>query len=477
MEYRRKRTFRARVQFQMALALIVSTSFGVPVAASTDWSQPPLACIEDIVPRLPDRPCPDLAGVPDPRVDWPENITEEELAYWQQNKRGENYCRSVEIMRREELQPGTFPAGAVQLAWMRIKAMDQSELKVKAVYAASRAQKMPAHVLAGALTQESLFSTLGIAADGGNYSCGIGQVNITEWCNWANKQSKSVKAEMKWPENVKCGELPPGLIKPFYDIAKTRLNGLPEYRLEKVHFQNIRYESVVNGFPKGSTSLQKVRYQAAVSFLNHCADVAKGIAAKANELRNLYVNFVPAGLKSREHYRPGEEFAQVCNDKGYTKSYPMNTGWLLAVGLYNAGPRAVDALAHYYKWTRKDMDKPETWKNIGPAELIEAFYWTGKYNPKDDKIHFKTLSGSNLSWIWFKPCVLQRHIARVVQHVTLPGVPKLVDTLEGEYKCARSVFDPNTGKLIKSAVPPFRQKSPGVKVSSEDAPAPRTNRP
>jgi len=342
---------------------------------------------------------------------------------------------------------------------------------VKAVYAASRAQKMPAHVLAGALMQESLFSTLGIASDGGNYSCGIGQVNITEWCNWANKQSKKLKAAMRWPENVKCANLPASLIKPFYDIAKTRLNGLPEYRLEKEHFQNIPFEKVVKGFPQGSTSLQRLRYQAAVSFLNNCADVEKGIAAKANELRNLYVHFVPAGLKKRDQYAPGEEFARVCSDKGETKYYPMNTGWLLAVGLYNAGPRAVDALAHYYKWTRNDMAKPETWRNFGPAELIEAFYWAGKYNPKDDKIHFKTLDGKNLSWIWFKPCVLQRHIARVVQHVTLSGVPKLVDTLEGDYKCARSVFDPKTGKLIKSAVPPFRQTSPGVKVSSQDSPS------
>ncbi len=453
------------LRFQVLSALVLTGSAG-SVSASTDWSQPPLACIEEVIPRLPDRPCFDLTNVADPQTEWPEGISESELAYWQKNKVAQNYCRSLEIMRREELSPGTFSAGTVQIAWMRVKAMDQSELKVKAVYAASRANKMPAHVLTGALMQESLFATLGIEDDGGNFSCGIGQVNLVEWCNWANKQSKKIKDEMKWPANVKCSDLSPGLIRPFYEIAKTRLNGLPAYRLEKVHFQNIKYESVVKGFPSGPTSMQKVRYQAAVSFLNHCADVAKGIGAKANELRNLYVNHVPAGLKKRDLYRPGEEFARVCSDKGYTEAYPMNTGWLLAVGLYNAGPRAVDVLAHYHKWNKKDLEKPETWENVGPAELIEAFYWSGKYSPKDDKIHYKTLNGGNLNWIWFKACVLQRHIARVVQHVTLPGVPKLVDTLEGAYKCARSVFDPNTGKLVKSGVPPFRQKSPGVKVSS-----------
>lgn len=437
--------------------------------SKVNWAQPPMACVEDIVPRLPTLPCPDLTRVPDPRVDWPEDLPEQDQAYWQSNKRGENYCRSVEIMRREELKPGTFPAGAIQLAWMRLKAIENSEEKVQAVYRASRAQKMPVHVLAGALTQESLFSDLGIAADGGNYSCGIGQVNLSEWCGWANKQTAQKKTEMGWPTNINCSSVSAGLIRPFYEIAKKRLNGLPEYRLDKTHFQNIPLKSVVGGFPAGSTALQNTRYRAAVSFLNHCTDVMNGIAAKANELRNLYVRHVPSGLKASGHYAPGEEFQQSCREKGYTGAYPMNAGWLLAVGIYNAGPRAVDALSHYNKWTQAEIAKPEVWKSIGPVQLVEAFYWSGKYSQRDDRIHIKTLNGKNSSWIWFKPCVLQRHIARVVQHVTLPGFPKLVDTLEGSYKCARSVFNPETGELIQSAVPPFRQKSSGVKEEPKPA--------
>src|SRR5690606_9125690 len=79
------------------------------VMASTpvDWSQPPMACLEDMVPRPPDRSCPDLTLVADPRVDWPTDLSDEEREYWRQRPQGVSHCRSVEIMRREELQPGT----------------------------------------------------------------------------------------------------------------------------------------------------------------------------------------------------------------------------------------------------------------------------------------------------------------------------------------------------------------------------------
>ena len=435
-----------------------------PKRSQVNWAQPPVACVEEIVPRPPSRNCMDLTQVADPRTDWPTGLSQEEMTYWANNKRGESLCRSREILRREYITPGTFPAGAVQLAWMRVKASAKSDLKVSAVYEASRRNQVPVQILAGALTQESLFSELGMAEDGGNYSCGIGQVNLSEWCHWANMQSAEKMAQMGWPAGgVSCGYLSPGLIKPFYEIAKTRLNGLPEYRLDKPHFQSITYRDVVSGFPSGPSSIQMLRYQSAVSFLNNCTDVANGIAAKANELKNLYNNTVPAGLKTRDLYPAGKEYARVCKDKGYTRAYPLSLGWLLAVGIYNAGGRAVDALAHYNNWSADDMAKPETWRGVGPTELVEAFYWTGKYERRDDKIHFNDLSGNDLAWIWFKPCVLQRHIARVVQHVTLPGTPKLVDTLEGEFKCAKSQFDPASGELVKSAVPPHRQSSSGTK--------------
>jgi hypothetical protein len=48
-----------------------------------------------------------------------------------------------------------------------------------------------------------------------------------------------------------------------------------------------------------------------------------------------------------------------------------------------------------------------------------------------------------------------------MQHVTL--LPDFfVDSLEGNYPCARTVFDAS-GHILKSAVPDFRQKSSGVK--------------
>src|SRR5690606_1495929 len=99
-----------------------------------------------------------------------------------------------------------------------------------AVYEASLAYDIPVQTLIGGLYQESLFSELGIASDGGNYSCGIGQANLLEWCGWASEQSEDLRQKLSWP-NVRCSELSLSLVKPFYQIALKKLKGEPEYKL------------------------------------------------------------------------------------------------------------------------------------------------------------------------------------------------------------------------------------------------------
>jgi hypothetical protein len=453
-----------------ACALLVC--LGIPSSAgaqsgaqqTVDWSQPPVACVEEIVPALPTKKCLDLSQLKDPIKDLPHNLHLADLAFWMGHPKFFGYCRALEVMRREEVVPGSQSASRVETSWMQKIAVVNRDEKINAVYQASLLQQIPAQVLAGALYQESMFSELGIAEDGGNYSCGVGQVNLTEWCHWANEQPTIEKDKLGWPQgSIDCSQLTPDLIHPFYAIALTRLSGLPEYRLEKEHFRTISISDVAENFPPASEEAQALRFLASRSFIDHCSESTSGIAAKAHELRSLYSNFVPDGLKQIGNYSGGESFHRACGDHGYESAYPLNLGWLMAVGMYNAGPRAMDALAYYNGWSVDDMRKPETFSNLTVPEIVSSLYWAGDYQAIDDKIHFLRLNGAPTSWPWMKACVLQRHIARVVQNVTLAGAPVLADTLEGVYHCAKSIFDPITGTLIHSAVPPERQISSGRK--------------
>lgn len=437
-----------------------------PVAPpfKVDWSQPPVACVEKIIPHPADRPCLDLSQIPNIMTDWPEEISDDDRAYWLTQRRGLDFCRSQELLRRENLTPGRYSGSMVQLAWMRVLAMRNHQEKIQAVGEASLRYQIPVHVLTGALYQESLFSQLGIAEDGGNYSCGMGQANIWEWCSWVQKQPDQKKIEIGFPAAAKnCSEAKLELLKPLYRIALTRLNGEPEYRLMPSHFAGIRQEDVEDQWPPATADIQKLRFDLIQAFLGNCRDVTDGVDAKANQLSDLFIKHVPSGLKAKDLYPPGKKFNRQCSQAGYEGYHPLSASWLLAVGIYNAGPRAVDAMAHYNRWTAADLQVPDTFSSFTPVQMVESFYWGGKYNPVDDLIHFTGRNGRILSWSWFKGCVLQRHIARVVQHVTEPGTPKYIDSLENGIPCRKSVFDPVTGELLQTGVPDFRQLSSGQK--------------
>ena len=454
-------------EFNTTISEVTEGSSAEQTALATNWAQPPAACIEEVIPHKINKPCLDLTKAANPMRDWPTDATPEEIQFWKLNPRPLQYCRGTEVLRRESERPGSFSASTIEIAWMYSQGAVNSDLKIQSVYQASRQFKMPAQILAGALHQESLFAQLGITEDGGNYSCGIGQLNIVEWCHWANSQSKEKKVEMKWPQKIQCGQLNAILLKPFHQIAMTRLNGLPEYRLDKPHFKNISYKDVAGKFPAGPEDLQQLRYQSVVSFINYCQSPEYGIPAKANELARLYRDHIPLAFKLRENYRTGEKYQRKCREEGFDSQYPYHSGWLMAVGSYNAGPRAVDSLAYFNFWTDENLKNPETLKDHTPKEIVENLYWTGKYDPKDDRIHYTNLDANPDSWNWFKVCVLQRHIARIVQHTIIPGKSSPVDSQEGPNVCARSVFDPNTGKLIKSGVPDFRQKSSGQRQKKQ----------
>lgn len=438
-----------------------------------DWAQPPLACVEDVVPRPADRPCLDLSQVKNVNGDFPEGMSPDDIAYWKSQRRGLEACRAQELLRRESLNPGTYSPVQIQLAWMRVMSIDNFQEKMEALVQSSDDYAVPLYILTGALTQESQFSGLGIAEDGGNFSCGIGQINISEWCQWAIRQPEDVKKEIGFPADQKdcrLAQLP--LIKPLYEIAKTRLNGLPEYRLMPEHFEGIALDQVVANWPPADPKVQQQRYDLIFHFLRQCRHPKNGIRAKAFQLSEIHRRFVPEGLKKVDLYEPDQKFQKTCQYSHEEKNYPLPKSWLLAVGIYNAGPRAVDALAFYNDWTVDQLKDPATFSAITPHDLVEAFYWGGVYREDTDLIHFTGRRGEDLTWTWFKTCVLQRHIARVVNHVTDPAVPRFIDSLERGVPCKRSQRDPATGKVI-SGVPDFRKASSGKKAPPVSAGLPR----
>jgi len=443
---------------------------------AVNWAQPPLGCVEEMVPHRADRPCLDLSAVASPLKDWPERLSPEDKQYWYSQRRGLDLCRAEEVLRREKASPGSQSAGVLELSTMTVDSVNHSEEKIDAIYEASRTYGVPQQVLTGAVYQESLFSELGIAEDGGNFSCGVEQINLFGWCGWMNKQSDADKQAMGWPtQRMNCEDsntIKLSLFKPVYEIAKARLAGKPEYLLHKEHFANIPLSSFVSQWPAAAPEVQQLRYQLITSYINNCSEPRKGILAKANELADIYGMFVPEGLKAKDHYSGSDRFKRSCKEVQGNNVYPLHAGWLLAVASYNAGPRAVDAVAHYNQWSPESAANPAKLANFTPNDIVTSLYWGGKYNPSNDMIEFNSLNnGSPRSWTWFKGCVAQRHVARVMQHVTL--LPEFfVDSLEGNSPCARSTVD-SSGHLVQTSVPLPRQTSSGV---DPNAP-PRVKRP
>ena len=424
------------------LAYSLGLALGV-ASASTDWSQPPVGCIEDVIYSEPSYACLDLTDVADPLSDFPAGMSASDITMWKTERaKGLTVCRAHEILRRDEKNPGSEKPGEVELAWMRVLSLKDTSGKIDEINQASERTGMPSQVLFGALTQESLMADLGLAADGGNYSCGIGQLNIQEWCRFAQAASPGLQRQMGWPRGQSsefCSDpvLTPSLAKPFYEIGLKNLGAAPSYRLLPEHLKNIKYEDVVGEFPAASDEIQRTRFSAVQSFLMNCSDYRYGIPAKAHELERIFHTSVPEALQKVQTYPDGESFHRSCRGKA-ADVYPLHTGWLLADAIYNAGPGIVPALEYYLDLDAVSTQAPTTWADFQPTDLISALYWAGKYNPATGLLESFDFDGHLQTRTYYKSCVVQRHIARVIQHVTLPGY-LLADTLEGPGGCSKSV--------------------------------------
>lgn len=428
--------------------VVVSGALFSISSVRADWANPPVACIEDLVPKF--YPCLDLSMVVNPFADLPPGLSESETKFWLIDHRADlNLCRAREVHRREFSSPGSQSAGLLAIAWMWVKQAENLPEKINAIYDAAESADMPPSILFGALKQESLLSNLGISIDGANFSCGIGQVNLLEWCQYMRTLPAADQRRMNWPVGLSCDAptLTTELVRPFYDIALRKLGGRPDYELSPEDFLGIEQRQVVARFPAGNSALQRKRFGAVTNFVKYCSDLHHGIAAKGRELRRLFDGSVPGPLRKAEMYPLGTTFPSSCQRPYRSRYFPLHTGWLLADAIYNAGGRQVSVLQHYYRMTKAGHESGSAWRTINPTSLIEGLHWGGKWNEVTQKIEYRNVYGDLSSQPWFKTCVVQRHIASVVQYAARPG-EIIVKSLE-QVPCSRTT------------VPEYRKKSPG----------------
>lgn len=443
--------FAARTEKKLGIDLLdiprVEISSGMN--NSTNWAHPDVGCIEDFIPKF--LACLDLTTIKNPIADFPADLNEAQVKYWTVDHRADlNLCRAKEVDRREKLVPGSMSAPTIAWAWMWNKQSENIAEKIKATYETAAKVEMPPQILFGALKQESLLSDLGITEDGGNYSCGVGQINVGEWCRYMGSLSESEQAQLEWPQGISCTPetLPSELTKPFYDIALGRLGSRPDYELTPKEFSGILFSDVVSSFPSADDELQKLRFSAVSSFVKNCSTSGLGIAAKGKILQGLFLK-VPSGLRNAQKYSNGTTFSHSCEQKYRSPYYPLHTGWLLADAIYNAGEREISVLQYYFRMTATTHESGVAWKKLTPPDLIEGLHWGGKWSPKTRKIEYKNVYGESASQSWFKSCVVQRHIARVIQYVTSPGAV-IANSLE-------------VGGCSLTEVPEYRKMSSGKK--------------
>ncbi len=426
----------------MLSLLMIFSSFSA--MADIDWKNPPVMCPEEVFPK--GLKCLDFSNVANPLTDFPDSTTTEEIKDWKANKAADlKLCRNQEVLKREAKKAGTYGPSQIENSWMIVNGSLNVTEKLAAVNEASEKYEIPPQVLLGAMKQESLLSSLGVSPDGGNYSCGISQLNIREWCSSINKLSSEEKSKYGWPEDIDCEDetIPTDIVKPFYDIAASKLGNRPSYQLVTSDFAGITKDQVKKSFPKASRSIQDKRFQAINSFVNNCQDIRLAILFKARTLRSLFLNFVPKEIREQNLYTAGETFNRACAAPYKSKAYPLHTGWILAVAMYNAGPIQSKLVDHYFQIQNNQ------YPSLSPLDLIEALHWGGKYSEASSTLEFGDQSGKKFSQKWFKSCIVQRHVARVIQHATLP-VESIAKSLERE-------------GCKQDTVPEYRKTSSGVK--------------
>jgi hypothetical protein len=291
-----------------------------------------------------------------------------------------------------------------QDTWVYVKATDAREEKIAAIYDAADLYNMPPTVLAGALLQEETLYDQGVVSDFGNWACGIGQINVNDWCDWANNASSDVKDRIAWPQasieaflkthpsTNPCDTnfIKPDYAKPFQQIFLKRMHkehpDFPEYMLdasytqkpERIEYKDVEIElreiTAQHLKERGDDPLEAVknereaealRFEIARNFVENCSDHHNGVPALAYTIKKVF-DSLPKDLREAQQFTADHPRKPGCERVPVTTAYPLQVGWLLADAVYNAGDEILPGVYHYQKSHHISAEA------FGPQELVNA---------------------------------------------------------------------------------------------------------
>jgi hypothetical protein len=402
------------------------TPESVPPASSAELAALPVMCVEEAIPSL---PTDGISGPTFSEHDWLADIlTETHGGILDETSK--NFHTNYSALGGARDAPA----------------------KMREIYAAANANDMPPQILTGALIQESDMLDLSISTDANNWSCGIGQINLLEWCAWANQETPEVKSRIHWPsaevaqlmkenpETDLCSGyfMRAAFAKPFYDIGTERLvNARPQvvktdldmvlseknmlepkpiayddlsWALDNItrakmscpHRNRYNEECLTIKPVKNEVKAAYLRYLMAKSFAENCSLHENGIPAKAYNLRLIH-DALPASIKAAQQYPEHSTYARTCLLHPTTRAYPLSVSWMLADTVYNAGEEILPGIYEYWKrvkWTPEE---------VGPEQLAVSV----DYALKEKKVT-KHMADDGV-------CESQFHIRSVVKNMTLPG--------------------------------------------------------
>jgi hypothetical protein len=364
----------------------------VPPATYAELTAPPVMCVEETIPSMPND------GLSGPNMS--EHIWLTQILQATDN--------GAKVDETDSTFRDDFGA---------LKGAKDAPAKMQEIYAAANANDMPPQILTGALVQESAMEDLSLSKDAGNWSCGIGQINVLEWCAWANQEKPEVQARIGWPtkevaaylrENPTLNTdicsgyfLRAAFLEPFYDTAILRLEAdrpkvdkndydlvLSEkymkepasidysdisWALDKTtkakiscpHRNRYNEECLKIKPSKDEAHAAYLRYLMAKSFAENCSLHQNGIPAKAYSLRAIHDQF-PLEVQNAQKYPPNVGYARSCKEPVTTRSYPLAVSWVLADAVYNAGDEMLPGI---YEFWKKSKWSPE---QVGPTQLAAS---------------------------------------------------------------------------------------------------------
>ncbi len=285
--------------------------------------------------------------------------------------------------------------------WLLQMGATGAKSKLQTIYEVADANDMPPQILAGALSEESSMADFGLSRDYGNWSCGIGQLNLLEWCVWANSATTKTKNEIAWPtaeieyylkENqnrdiCSAAFIRSALAKPFYVLAMKRMQAgdlsRPEFLLTSKYISEPTTLSFEEAAPMldwvrdkkipckrrnrqndecleiqpslDEAKATHLRYSMAKSFTEHCGEHQYGIPARGRILRSIF-DSLPEEYRLNKQNTDSGTYSRKCLHEPKFKGTPLAVGWLVTEAVYNAGEEILDGLAHYWHTEHRRID-------------------------------------------------------------------------------------------------------------------------